>query len=237
MDSSIIIEPKSLHSNTGSDSEITPQKRLGFYYQDCVKSILNHSHSYQVEADEVQFNYQGQTVGAIDFIVRRVDLPTQPLEHWEIAIKFYLLLDGLWYGPNARDRLDLKLEKMLSKQLTLTQHEGFAEQYPEYADLDARLLVQGRLYTNPFIDNEIPSHCAGQKLDPTAINGHWCYFDQVDQIKHPLYRVGKPDWATGKHHGQPFEATNCELHRAAHCVDESGILWFIVPNEWPNSPS
>ncbi len=215
--------------------DVIPHKRLGFYYQDVVKAMINHSEHYRVVADELQVEHQGSTLGAIDYIVEERSNNTPVLQHWEIAIKFYLLHHGQWFGPNARDRLDLKLDKMLQKQLKLTHHAAFIEQYPKYCQLPSQLLLQGRLYTNPFVDEPIPHSCSGLTLEPSTIDGHWCYFNQLDLIGKPLYRVGKPQWATGEHHGQLFEATEGKLNRAAHCVDEDGQFWFIVPNEWPNN--
>ncbi|MBM7036527.1 DUF1853 family protein [Vibrio ulleungensis] len=229
----LLVDPMTLSSNPKLLPAISPNPRLGFYYQDCVKSMLDHSHSYQIVADEVQFNHNGQTVGALDFVVQRLDLEEQPLEHWEVAIKFFLLLDGYWHGPNARDRLDLKLNKMVKKQLLLTHHEGFSAQFPQFSGLDSRLLVQGRLYTNPFIDQPIPTHCADLELEPKCINGHWCYHHQASNINSKLYVVEKPYWATGEHSEHCLDLAQHPFERDVHCVDESGRFWFIVPDGWP----
>ncbi|GAL05455.1 hypothetical protein JCM19237_545 [Photobacterium aphoticum] len=39
---------------------------------------------------------------------------TGELEHWEVAIKFYLAWEQQWPGPNAKDNLDKKAQRMLS---------------------------------------------------------------------------------------------------------------------------
>lgn len=79
---------------------------------------------------------------------------TEHYEHWEVAVKFYLLHQGCWYGPNAEDRLDIKLDHMLNHQLPLSQHPLFIEQHPLWAGASQHLLMQGRLYTNPFSDEQ-----------------------------------------------------------------------------------
>ena len=115
--------------------------RLGFIYQYLCSNILSNSKRYTVELEEVQINTDsGQTIGAIDLILR--NHITQAFEHWEVAIKFYLLHHGTWYGPNAHDRLDKKLHHMLNHQLKMTSNSLFQQAYPDYLDMDENLLIQ-----------------------------------------------------------------------------------------------
>lgn len=134
--------------------------RLGFWYQHlCLEHFQSHP-NYQLIAEEVQLNHDGRTLGAIDFIVELFHQHTlkNTFEHWEVAIKFYLLFDGLWFGPNSKDRLDLKLSHMLQHQLPMSQHPNFKQQFPSLANIKPKLFMQGRLYTNPFIQQEIPEN-------------------------------------------------------------------------------
>lgn len=78
--------------------------RLGFLYQDLCAQLFNAHPDYTIEAEELQLTDSGKTLGAIDFIVHNQREST--LEHWEVAVKFYLLFNQRWYGPNAQDRLD-----------------------------------------------------------------------------------------------------------------------------------
>ncbi|WP_232471969.1 DUF1853 family protein [Vibrio gazogenes] len=207
-----------------------PHQRLGLLYQSVCSDLFKSSATYTLTAEEVQIINNGKTLGAIDFILDNQHTSQQ--EHWEVAIKFYLLHQGLWFGPNAKDRLDIKLQHMLNHQLPLSTHPIVLQQYPQWQVASRHLLMQGRLYINPFTDAPIPQDCLGYTLNQTQIRGHWCYQAQFSQIREPLYLLKRDQWMTGR------TATNQRyepdvLERAVHCQSESGKFWFIVPDHWP----
>ncbi|PMH46844.1 type II citrate synthase [Vibrio sp. 10N.286.49.B3] len=209
--------------------EYQGNSRLGFLYQDvCAKLFTHHDHS--ILAEEIQIHDNKKTLGAIDFILhnQRAD----QLEHWEVAIKFYLLYHGQWFGPNAHDRLDKKLNHMLTHQLAMSHSISFQQQYPQWSNLEAKLLMQGRLYCNPFLNEEIPSTCLGVTINPLRMNGYWCFAHQQHLINQPLYQLSKPEWIIGK----SIQATLASpvKDRFIHAQTLSGEFWFIVPDTWPN---
>ena len=112
--------------------------RLGFLYQHLCEQVITASDNYSIKHDEIQINVEGRTLGAIDFILEKAN--DQKLEHWEVAIKFYLLHEQTWFGPNSHDQLDKKLERMLSHQLGMSSSSAFIEQYPEI-DVDSKHLL------------------------------------------------------------------------------------------------
>lgn len=209
----------------------TGNARLGFVYQYLVTQALNNSKRYDVVLDELQIQSpEGRTLGAIDLIV--YDHQASQHQHWELAIKFYLLHNGRWYGPNAHDQLDKKLDRMLNHQLLMSQTAGFVEQYPQYQPLESKLLLQGRLYINPFQPETIPSHCLGYALNPSQISGYWCYASQWEQINKPLFALDKHQWAVGN--GEEGEPVTLDSERFVHAQTRDGEFWFIVPDTWPN---
>lgn len=204
--------------------------RLGFLYQHLCTKLLVNSSRYSLLAEEIQINSSsGQTLGAIDLILRNNQ--SQQNEHWEVAIKFYLLHQGTWYGPNAHDQLDKKLGRMLSHQLKMSSTQEFLKQYPEYNDLTEQLLIQGRLYINPFSPETVPQLCLGLLLNQSQITGYWCYQSQWEQVGEPLYELEKPLWAIGlEEFANPIDKPN---GRFVHAQTESGQFWFVVPDTWP----
>lgn len=206
-------------------------RRLGFIYQHVCSKLFEASESYHIVADEIQLNDNGRTLGAIDFIIR--NRPLERLEHWEVAVKFYLLKDGLWYGPNAQDRLDKKLLHMLDHQLLMSQSRLFKTQYPQFKNPTPKLLLQGRLYVNPFDQEVIPKVCEGYKIDETQISGFWCYSSQLERVQHPIYVLDKQQWISGK------IVTKIKFRqltgRFEHCIDDKGCYWFIVNDNWPET--
>ncbi|MDR9830823.1 DUF1853 family protein [Vibrio sp. FNV 38] len=205
--------------------------RLGFIYQHLCTQLFESSRQYHVELEEFQINQpNGTTLGAIDLIL--LNNATQQYEHWEVAIKFYLLKDGTWYGPNAHDQLDKKIDRMLSHQLKMGTSPHFLHHHPTLNDLSEQLLIQGRLYINPFEVESIPTACSGYHLNQSQISGYWCYQSQFHLIEPKLYTLEKIEWATGlTRHKLPLVQPEGKFN---HAQTEDGQFWFIVADSWPN---
>ncbi len=223
---------------TAFDASIEPKhplnyqgnQRLGFVYQYLCAQVFESSERFAIREEEIQINQQGKTLGAVDFILE--DRQSKQMQHWEVAIKFYLLRQGKWYGPNAHDRLDKKLNRMLSHQLKLTYHPQFIAQKPQYAQLSEHLLIQGRLYINPFEPEPVPDECQGYLLDKSQISGKWCYFHQWPLISKPLYSLEKQQWPSGlETFDQPLSQPS---GRFIHAQASDGEFWFVVNDSWPN---
>ena len=212
------------------EDEYQGNPRLGLIYQYLCTKLLTQSGQYSLLDEEIQINKPcGQTLGAIDLILTNHE--QQRNEHWEVAIKFYLLHGGVWYGPNAHDQLDKKLARMMSHQLKMSSREEFLTQYPEYNQLSEHLLIQGRLYVNPFSPETIPKECLGWAINQSQIAGCWCYQSQWDQIGVPLYELEKPLWAVGREEfDSPIEKPN---GRFVHAQTRKGQFRFLFPDSWP----
>ena len=212
------------------NSQYHGNRRLGFLYQHLCTEAFKHSDNYHVAMEEIQLNQAGKTLGAIDLILHNQQ--RDQLEHWEVAIKFYLLHQGTWFGPNAHDQLDKKLDRMLNHQLAMSCSDTFHQQYPQLEVASHHLLMQGRLYTNPFSDEITPTHCLGYPLNDQLINGYWCYYSQSQQIKQPLFHLPKERWAIGL--GEQLEPINPNPERFIHAQTKQGQFWFVVPDCWPH---
>lgn len=215
-----------------ASDEYSGNPRLGFLYQYLCTKLFETSSQYDVVIEEAQVNdHTGRTLGAIDLILKNNQ--TMQYEHWEVAIKFYLLHQGVWYGPNAHDQLDKKLDRMLTHQLKMSKTSEFLSRFPDFKDVSEHLLLQGRLYINPFIDEAIPDQCLGYTLNPSQISGHWCFQSQFNLINEPLYPLDKTHWATGLTDFD--EPLTLPANRFVHAQTKQGKFWFIVPDSWPAS--
>ncbi|WP_028024977.1 DUF1853 family protein [Enterovibrio calviensis] len=202
--------------------------RIGFYYQWLVRQCIESHPKYQLVTEEIQVAKDGRTLGAVDFVVKN---PAGELEHWEVAIKFYLAFDTDWHGPNAKDTLAKKYEKMVHQQLLLSESEAYQTQYPEFPIKHRKLLMQGRLYTNPFIPEpkiQFPS------VTPESVSGNWCWPSQLP-LTQQFYHLKRHQWleAPRLEELEPF-SLELPLTRAQHIIDEDGVRWFVVPESWPN---
>ncbi len=82
------------------NEEYDGNPRLGFLYQYLCTKLLTCSPRYELVAEEIQLNdATGRTIGAVDLILK--DVESNQHEHWEVAIKFYLLHQGVWYGTEC----------------------------------------------------------------------------------------------------------------------------------------
>ncbi|MBP8853382.1 MAG: DUF1853 family protein [Moraxellaceae bacterium] len=98
-----------------------------------------------------------RTIGELDFLVE--DRCSGRLQHWEIAVKFYLgTCPGgayrCWQGPALQDRLDLKVDRLLHHQLSLPfTLEGAALLHQlNLPHPDSVCLLKGRLFYPPDIN-------------------------------------------------------------------------------------
>lgn len=97
---------------------------LGKQAETCFKFLLKHSKRYQLLTANIQIQSETNTLGELDYLV--FDSKTGKTLHIELACKFYLFDDRLgpsyeakWIGPNRKDTLKEKLDKIHEKQFPL----------------------------------------------------------------------------------------------------------------------
>lgn len=102
-----------------------PGNRLGRYYEQLWQFALQQAPGIRLLAANLAVCEHGRTLGEMDLLLE----DDEGFQHIELAVKFYLGppdADGLsprhWLGPGRHDRLDLKLEHLLSHQLPLARH-------------------------------------------------------------------------------------------------------------------
>jgi hypothetical protein len=96
--------------------------KLGIAFEALMLWGLEQGLGYRCIVRDVQIQDGKRTMGALDFIL---EAPDGTHEHWELAYKLFLQCDGgsewsSWLGPRGRDRLDAKLNRMLTHQLPLS---------------------------------------------------------------------------------------------------------------------
>ena len=98
--------------------------RLGIRFEHLLAFWLQDSayHPFTLLGQGIKRMEGQRTLGEIDFLILNQD--TQNIEHWEVAIKFYLGEDNLqaehWLGPNRRDSLDRKLKHLCQHQFNVS---------------------------------------------------------------------------------------------------------------------
>lgn len=203
----------------------TGNHRLGFYYQWLWQQLLTYHPHYVLLEEEVQLQWNKQTIGSIDFLVK--NLLTQELEHWEVAIKFYLAFQNQWPGPNAKDNLDKKAARMITHQLALSDHPAYSTAF-KHKPTQRRLIMQGRLFT-AWPQQQMASTIA---TNPHAFNGYWCY--QSDALSLTLKSLSKRQWIAPPLFEELTEYLSPQsITVPTQALDQHNTVWFIVPDHWP----
>ncbi len=97
---------------------------LGLQAEACFEAFLSHSKNYKLLSANLQIQGASETLGELDYIVRKIK--TSQVIHIELAYKFYLYdkdatdsEEEKWIGPNRKDSLFEKLEKIKHKQFPI----------------------------------------------------------------------------------------------------------------------
>ena len=105
--------------------ESASSRRLGVYFENLWAFAFKYHPQYHLIARNLPLRTADKTLGELDFVVHY--LPDDVIEHWEVAVKFYLQVDDIWVGPGLKDRLDIKLARTRDHQLPVI-HQPEAEQ-------------------------------------------------------------------------------------------------------------
>ncbi|AIY41351.1 hypothetical protein LT85_2193 [Collimonas arenae] len=170
-----------LHSYIGS----LPSTRLGLYAEKLLAFYFEQrqllvAHSVQVRASK------NDTIGEFDFLLRLHG----DLVHWEFATKFYLLESSAgslqaddFLGPNLADSLGAKMQKILKRQLALSQHPA-AQIHLTEPVVSTQALVKGWLF---FLDHLYPASVLG--VSASACRGYWRSLSALALNESALYQL------------------------------------------------
>lgn len=228
------------------------QHRLGFYYE----NLLNHILTKALQPIELKRNIQvrnkTQTLGEYDFLVRFNDTDAY---HIECAVKFYLCTgDGSnlnqYEGPNRRDRLDLKWNKMINKQIRLSKTRDGREAADNLNLIPNHtlILIQGYLFY-PFATPPCPQRLHPD-INPKHQQGWWLRNQQLptileDQLRYLI--LNKPYWLSCPNQPESqlmtAEALSSHLEEQRHPqfvvrLEKAEEGWkekdrgFVVQNDW-----
>ncbi|MDX1754644.1 MAG: DUF1853 family protein [Marinobacter sp.] len=231
--------------------------RLGHYFEELYHFLLSELLGWPVLLRNLAIRTgQRRTLGELDFLVRNPH--TGALEHHEVAVKFYLAHGPgnslRWYGPNARDRLDLKAERMVHHQCTMT---GRPETLAQLGELGFRepvtpaLVMPGTLFSHP----SAPAPPLPTWVNPDHERGCWLHHHQLANLDTSLWMpLHKPHWL-GRYQSRSVPAPGTtEASLAAVAETDRPTLfaqmqarpdgigyteinrWFVVPDSWPQVP-
>ncbi|MBW7472472.1 DUF1853 family protein [Marinobacter sp. M216] len=231
-----------------------PQRRLGFYFERLYEVLLSDLLGWKILLKNAQIQSNGHTLGELDFIVHNTT--DDRIEHHEVAIKYYLGVpspggDALWYGPNARDRLDIKSDRLINHQSQRTHQPETLELLSSHGisgPLTARIFMPGYLFY------PLNRPLAAPDMAPANhLRGWWAYTDELEQADTSSWvQLRKPHWV-----GPWCQAQRPATEETAQTLaminedriprlfselgyDRSTKTWiecrrvFVVPPSWPS---
>lgn len=212
------------------------QHRLGKLAEAFVFHALKKRSSVSWICDNLQMQQGKRTAGEIDALFYQQGQPV----HLEVAYKFYLL-DTLeehhtplapWIGPNRKDRLVQKLEKLHRKQFPLLHSELAARYLERYGltsgDLEQRLCFKAQLYL-PYQQQELDI----APLNPDCIAGFYLTFSELQNFRNAAFFIPqKPDWLITPHpqvQWLPYPDA-CSMLKTAMDKKRSPMVWLKQRN-------
>lgn len=154
--------------------------KLGRYFESLVAQYIQQGLRADRFYSSVVLNRGSATLGELDLVFTTPDQPNVT-QHWEIAVKFYLcqisggsteLAD--FVGPQGRDRLDLKITKLVHHQLPLAQTPEAGQWFHSHSlpeTVASSLLVKGTLFYPYAGDWQTPQH--PEDISPSHSRGWW----------------------------------------------------------------
>tara|TARA_R110002049_G_scaffold4601_5_gene32006 strand:+ start:17587 stop:18360 length:774 start_codon:yes stop_codon:yes gene_type:complete len=180
-------------------------RRVGHYFENLVHYYLVHHADYSDIRHSLQIRDGNRTIGELDFVYRDADARHV---HLETAVKFYLYVAGQrvigshYIGPNARDTLERKTQRLHQHQLPLSDLEMARIRIGAGAlePITKSNWVRGMIFYRP---GEPVSTGASSILAPGHPRGVWIRESELDwfgrQPASHTYRVlRKPFWLSAR---------------------------------------
>ena len=237
--------------------------RLGYYLEELWSFYFQRHPQYQLLIHNTQvMTDDKRTLGAFDFIYQY--LPTEENHHLEVAVKFYLFVGEeplhineqlLWPGPNPKDNLFTKVQRLESHQIPLSftaEGKATVEQLGHRAVSSAAAALSGYLFY-PW-----GKSCPAPEWAPTEhCRGQWLPISQLSELlsehgDNRWYLLAKREWLgarlgipeTASYSGEELRQLLAEslthypvmvarLEKAGGGLDEVE-RFFVAPESWPN---
>lgn len=156
--------------------------RLGETFEKLWQFWLQEIMGYELIVDNFQIFTNDRTLGAFDLLARKKD--SEDLMHFEFTSKFYLnngqgVRRSDWKGPDSKDRLDKKTNRMFDHQLQLSNYpatETVLQQKNWHIDQKIGIF-RGRLFWH--ISEELTT--VPYWMNEQVLTGFWCRAEELSQ--------------------------------------------------------
>jgi len=208
--------------------------RLGQLAEQFVFNQMESYNGIEILAENIQIQRDKQTLGELDALIT---FNNQPI-HLEIIYKFYVFDMSVgkselehWIGPNRKDSLSEKLNKLKEKQLPLLHSEDCKSKL-EHLELNHFSFEQFVLFKAQLF---VPyhKHIEFNKLNANCVCGFYINTSQLDKFKDgKFYMPSKLDWFLNPHTKVEWTDLNAFKKDASVFLDQkqSPMFWFKNSN-------
>jgi len=164
-------------------------RRLGIYFEALWKFFLLHDSHLELIAHNIPIRSDKRTLGELDIIYR--DKSSGAFTHLELAVKFYLNYQTShlstkpsdFLGPNCKDRLDKKIERLVSHQSPLSDIPEGKQTLAELGihEVQKKITVKGWLF---YYEPLQPSAENGHPLSSHHQKGRWNHLSAFSETAH-----------------------------------------------------
>lgn len=165
------------------------------------ENYIKHKKEYTIVLANKQINHDQLTLGEFDFILAKDDR----FFHVECVYKFYLFdptiivrneLEG-WIGPNRKDLLVTKLDKLKKHQLPLLFNihaKPILDEYDiQFTSIEQQVSFKAQLFINSNLEQ--PTF---QSINSDCVSGFWMYYNHFTNSEcyknYKFYIPKKQDW-------------------------------------------
>jgi len=189
---------------------LSTQYVLGKRMEIFLKEILKLSKNHEILINNVQIFRDKLTLGEIDYIIH--DLKKGELIHLELVFKFYIYDPSYrneferWIGPNKKDSLQQKINKLNQKQFPLLQEPETEETLAKHNIVSSEIFQKVCFKANLFV----PRSLINKQLpiiNNDCIVGYYIHSEEFKalEFQHQDYYIPrKQEWAILPEHNSTW---------------------------------
>lgn len=218
-------------------TELFNEIRLGKRVEQFLNFQINKTINCKILAENIQIKIQKQTIGELDAIALIDSIPV----HIETVYKFYLYDDNIvsdteidkWIGPNRKDTLSYKLNKLKEKQLPLLYHTSTTDLLCKL-DLDILKIKQQVCFKAQLFLPFKYVYTDIKPLNKNAVSGFYLNFKRLNVLDaYKFYIPKKLDWLTLPHKNVEWvDLENVKQKIENYIIEQRApMVWLKDKNE------
>lgn len=212
---------------------------LGKRMEDFFNFYISNFSSQEVLSHNQQIILDKKTLGELDFLLK--DPASEEITHVELIYKFYLYdpdsgcseKDHL-IGPNKRDSLNRKLNRLQKRQFPLLFNEA-TQDLLDTLQISSEKVVQKMCFKASVFLPKLQREIRFSEINPETVAGYWIKFKDFtdrDYGKYQFYSPKKKYWPVAAHLNQEWYSYKEIMEQIEEFMKQqlSVLLWIKTPS-------